>query len=109
MSRERAQALVEAVVAVPACIACALGIVDAGLLVRDRIALAQAADRAAIAHLDGRDEAAAARAALPESLQHHMDVQVRDDEVVVVARAESHIAELVGHPIELRSSVEVAR
>ena len=103
MSRERAQALVEAVVAVPACIACALGIVDAGLLVRDRIALAQAADRAAIAHLDGRDEAAAARAALPETrifLMYGLSEAFRS-----TVTADGKAVFLNGKPAEVRAMV----
>lgn len=72
--RERGQALVEAVGVVAACIGVSLSIVDCGVVVRDRIATAQAAGRAAEAELAGRDAVAAARAGLPTSLRDDVHV-----------------------------------
>ena len=74
MSRERGQALVEAVLVLPLCLAAGLAIVDCGVVVRDRIAVAQAATRAAEAELAGRDAAEAARGALPAQLRHTLRI-----------------------------------
>lgn len=109
MSRERGQSLVEAVIAIPACIACALTIVDCGVLVRDRIAVAQAATRAAEAQLIGADSTAAARSALPASMRGSLQVAADEHRIVVRATSGSRIAKLAGHPVTHRSSVEVAR
>lgn len=88
MGRERASVLVEALVAVPACIACALSIADCGVLVRDRIATTQAATRAARAELVGGDARDAARDSLPESLRRSLRVRIVDG--VVDVRVTSH-------------------
>ncbi len=109
MNRERAQALVEAVVAVPACIACALAIVDAGIVVRDRIAIAQAAGRAASAHLAGGDEVAAARRAVPASMRPSVRVEIDGPRVVVEGRSDVRLARIAHVDVDHRSSVEVAR
>jgi Flp pilus assembly protein TadG len=107
MSRERAQALVEAVVALPVCLACAMTLVDCGVVIRDRIALAQAADRAASAELRGTDVDAAARGALPTSVRN-VDVTVRDSRITVRATSHVAIAGLAGRRIVQQSSVELA-
>lgn len=112
--RERGQALVEVVVALPVCLVCALTLVDCGVIVRDRVAVAQAATRAAEAHVNGTDELEAARSALPSSLDGRARVAVRSDRVTVTARSAARIAKLAGAPVEHRSSVafdvsEVAR
>jgi hypothetical protein len=106
--RERAQALVEAVVAMPVCIACAVTIVDCGVLVRDRIATTQAATRAAEAQLRGEDAADAARDAMPAALRGSTKVRIRGDRVEV--RATSHVAltRLAGRSVTHRSQVELA-
>jgi hypothetical protein len=109
MNRERGQALVEALVAIPACIACALMVADCGVLVRDRIAVTQAATRAAEAQLTGADATRAARGALPASLRASLRVDVDDDRVIVHADSGSRIAQLAGRTVTHRSSVEVAR
>jgi hypothetical protein len=109
MSRERGQALIEAIVAIPACIACALTVADCGVLVRDRIAVTQAATRAAEAQMIGADAARAARGALPTSLHASLRVDISDDRVVVHADSGSRIARLAGRTVTHRSSVEVAR
>lgn len=106
---ERAQALVEAVVALPACLACAVALVDCGIVVRDRIAVTQAATRAAEAQLVGREPLAAARAGLPAPLRSSIEVDSRGDRVVVTARSGSRIAALAGRNVTHRSSVEVPR
>lgn len=106
---ERAQALVEAVVALPTCLACAVALVDCGIVVRDRVAVAQAATRAAEARIVGRAPLPAARAGLPTPLRSTLDVQVDGHRVVVTARSGSRIAALAGHEVSHRSSVEVPR
>lgn len=109
MTGERGQALVETVAAIPACIACALVIADCSVVVRDRIAVTQAATRAAEARLGGRDELDAARAALPASIRASVRVDRRGDRIVVRATSGARIARLAGAPVVHRSSVEVAR
>lgn len=109
MRRERGQALVEAVAAVPACVACALVLADCGVIVRDRIAVAQAATRAAEARIEGRDDLRAARGALPTSMRASVRVEHVGDRVEVRATSGARIAKLAGRPIVHRSSVEVPR
>lgn len=105
MRRERGQALIEAVLAMPVCLVCALAVVDCGVIVRDRLATARAATHAAEAHLEGRDEFAAARAALPQSVRGGLGVDVEDDHVVVRVESSARITRLVGQVVEHRSSV----
>lgn len=112
--RERAQALVEAALVLPACVACAVTIVDCGVVARDRIATAQAATRAAEAHLVGDDATDAAREALPASLRGDVIVRERGDEIQVSTTSDVAITRLAGRGVEHRSSVtlpdtEVAR
>lgn len=102
MRAERGQALVEAMLALPMCVACALAIVDCGVLVRDRMALAQAATRAADAVIEGSDPRPAARGALPSSLDRRVDVQVRGDRVTVTARSRTTLIGIV-HDVEQHS------
>lgn len=83
MSRDRGQALVETVLAIPACLVAAMGLVECGVLVRDRVVTSYAASRAAQATIVGGDAEAAAMGALPESLQDSARVIVRDDSVEV--------------------------
>ncbi len=109
MSRERGQALVEAVAAIPVCVACALVLADCGVIVRDRIAVAQAATRAAEACIAGRDELDAARGALPEALRDSVRVSTDGDRIVVRATSSARITRLAGMPVVNRSSVEVER
>lgn len=109
MSRERGQALVEAVVAMPLCIACALALVDAGVVVRDRIATTQAATRAAEAQIAGGDPVAAATAAVPAALRRDVEVRLHPDSVEVSVTSSARIARLAGRPVVHRSTVEVAR
>jgi Flp pilus assembly protein TadG len=104
-ARERAQALVETALVVPACVACAMTIVDCGVLVRDRIATSQAATRAAEARLAGRDEASAARSALPASLRDDVIVDDHDGRIEVRTTSDVAIAQLAGRRIEHRSAV----
>jgi hypothetical protein len=100
MHSERASVLIEALVAMPACIVCALAIADCGVLVRDRIATSQAASRAARAVLVGRDPRAAARAALPSTLRGSLQVRVAHGSVDV---------RVVSHPTVLRIPGGVAQ
>lgn len=105
---ERAQALIEAVVAMPVCIACAVTIVDGGMLVRDRIATAQAATRAAEAQLRGDDPAAAARGALPTSIARTAKVRIDGDRIQVLATSDVAFTRLSGRRFTHRSDVELA-
>ncbi len=92
----------------PVCMACALALVDAGVLVRDRIAVSQAATRAAAAQMVGESPREAALGALPDRARASARIRVRGSEVVVVASGNSRIAKLVRHPVELRSSATFA-
>jgi hypothetical protein len=65
VSGARGQASIEAVVSIPLCVVCALGIVSAGLYVRQQMAVSHAAARAGAAQVSGLDPQAAAKAALP--------------------------------------------
>lgn len=107
MNRERAQVLVEAVAAIPVCITCALALVDCGLIVRDRIAVTQAATRAASAQITGRDVNEAAQSALPDSMRSSLKVTVSEGHIIVRARSGSKIAKLAKQKIVHESSVEV--
>ena len=107
MSRERGQALVEAMVAIPVCMACALTLVECGVLVRDRIVVSQAATRAAEAQMAGRDPADAARTALPKSMRDALEVNVRSDRVAVSVRSDSRAVQLIGARVIHRSSVAI--
>lgn len=109
MSRERGQALVEAVAAVPVCVACALVLADCGVIVRDRIAVTQAATRAAEARIDGRDELDAARGALPSALRESLRIERDGDRIIVRATSAARITKLAGTPVTHRSTVEVER
>lgn len=109
MRGERAQALVEAVAAVPVCVACALVLADCGVIVRDRIAVSQAATRAAEAHLVGRDELDAARGALPAAMRDSVRIERDGDRIVVRATSGARITKLAGMPVTHRSTVEVER
>ncbi|MCW2925800.1 MAG: hypothetical protein JWM98_3204 [Thermoleophilia bacterium] len=104
MKGERGQSLIEAVVALPVCVACAMAIVDCGVLVRDRVAVAQAAARAAEAHLQGRSELDAARGALPAGLSKRVHVRVEEHRVVVSAPSGARIAKLAGRTVTSRST-----
>ena len=104
MTRERGQALVEAVAAVPVCIASALLLVDAGIIVRDRIAVSQAATRAAEASLLGRDVDAAAIHALPRSLRDGAQVRIEGAAITVRVSSRATSAQLSNHPLVLSSS-----
>lgn len=107
MRRERGQALVEAAAALPLCIACAMLLVDCGVVVRDRLAVTQAATRAAEAHLDGGDPAQAARGALPKSLHPSLSTRADDEHVAVEAESRSTVARVAGIPIVHRSRVQL--
>ncbi|MCW2926791.1 MAG: hypothetical protein JWM86_759 [Thermoleophilia bacterium] len=114
MSRERGQALVEAVAALPVCVASALLLVDAGIIVRDRIAVSQAATRAVEATIEGRDAAAAAHGALPAALRSAARVEISGATITVSVQSRATSARLVHQPVVLASrarldSVEVTR
>ena len=109
MRSERGQGLIEAIAAFPVCVACAMVVVDCGVVVRDRIAVTQAATRAAEAGLAGGNERDAAQGALPRSMQDSVRVQVEADRVVVRAESGARIARIAGVPIVHTSSVEMDR
>jgi len=109
MSRsERGQALVEAVAIIPLCIMCSLALVDCGVVLRDRVAVAQAATRAAEAQLAGDpDVADAARGALPSKLRRSARITVRGDVVSVRVHSQLTVLDLVT-PITHTSSATLA-
>ena len=104
--RERGSVLVEAIAAVPVCIVCALAIADGGGLVRDRLAVTQAASRAARAEVRGADARGAARAALPERLRSSMHVRIAHGTVVVEATSHPTVLRVPGG-VAQRSSVVI--
>ncbi|MCW2972848.1 MAG: hypothetical protein JWN72_1121 [Thermoleophilia bacterium] len=104
--RERGSVLVEAIVAVPACIVCALAIADGGALVRDRLAVTQAATRAARAQLTGGDVRGAARAALPARLRSSMHVRVARGVITVEATSRPTVLRVPGG-VAQRSQVAI--
>lgn len=107
-SQEHAQALVEAIVAAPVCLLAALLLVDGGIVVRDRIAIAQAATRAAEAVAAGRDPQRAATDALPRTMRGSAHVTVRDGRVVVRALTQPRSTAFAGMDIRQQSTVEVS-
>lgn len=94
---ERGQALIEALAAVPACLAAATVLVESGLVVRDRIATTHAATRAAAAAVVGADPRTAAEGALPGGLRRSLEVDVRGNEIVVRSRSSVRLLAAVGH------------
>lgn len=112
MNRERGQALIEAVLALPVCMLAAGAIVDCGIIVRDRLAVTEAAARGAEAHIRGTDAAAAARTAVPASLRDDVRIDVADDRVSVTVRSSTRLVRLPGgitHSSSARDHVEVTR
>lgn len=107
MSREQGQGLVEAVAALPLCIACALAIVDCGVILRDRIAVTQAATRAAEAVIGGGDAVRVAEDGLPRSLRTSADVQVSHGRVRVSAASRPGLLRMV-REVEHSSTVVIA-
>ncbi|MBC7461768.1 MAG: pilus assembly protein [Thermoleophilia bacterium] len=104
--REAGSVLVEALAAVPMCIMCALAIADGGALVRDRLAVTQAASRAARAELRGGDVRGAARAALPNKLRDSMHVRVAHGTVTVEATSRPTVLRVPGG-VAQRSTVTI--
>jgi Flp pilus assembly protein TadG len=107
VNRERGQALVESVVALPVCLACSLLLVDAGTIVRDRIALGQAAERAAEAAMVGADSEHAARSVLPRSLRD-VTVDVDAKAVRISATSRTLVSRLAHLRVRQDSTVTLA-
>lgn len=93
---ERGQSLVEAVAIMPLCLLCALALVDAGIVVRDRLATVQATGRAATAELAGRDAEDAALRSLPKGLRSGATVRVDNGEVVVATTSRPTMLRVLG-------------
>ena len=104
MSRERGQALVETVAAVPVFLAASLLVVASGVVVRDRLVLAQATGQAGTAIVRGLDPRTAARDVLPARLRPTMQFTHREERVTISVRSS---LPLVPDAIVQRSSVEV--
>ena len=104
---ERGVVLVEAMVALPACVLAALALVDCGVVVRDRVAVTHAATRAAAATLEGGDAEAAARGALPPHLRDDMELEAREDGVAVSLRSRPPLLARAGG-IEVASEAAIA-
>ena len=103
---ERGQAMIEALFVVRLCICCALALVDAAVLVRDRIAVTQAATRAGEAVLSHRNMCAAARDAVPRVARRSVRCQQQGHEITVSARSRTMVLRVPGG-IRLHSSVIV--
>lgn len=103
---ERGQALVEATLVLPVCLASALAIVDCGLIVRDRLAVTQAATRAAEARLAGTDVDGAARAALPSAMPG-VQVRVDGDRVLVRGSSRTWLTTVARIDVQHRSDVQL--
>jgi Flp pilus assembly protein TadG len=85
---QRGQATIEALVVVPLCVLAGTGLVDAGHLVSDRIAVQRAASAAAVAVVNGEGAAKTASAALPATLRPTVRTTTRDGRVDVSAASE---------------------
>lgn len=86
MSGRRGQSTIEVLFVVPACVVCAAVLVEAGSLVRDRMAVADAAGRGAATAVLGGDGERAVRAALPAGLRRSARIERHGDSIVVSAR-----------------------
>ena len=106
MSGSRGQASIEALFVVPACVLCALVVVEAGVAVRSQLALNRAAADAGVAALEGSDPQAAAVKALRGPLARTAHVRVANGRVRVQARPNLGILRAAG-PVVLSSTVEV--
>lgn len=84
MIGQRGQATIEAVVALPLCIAVSFGLIAEARIIQGQIALERAAGSAAVAQVEGRDAGSAARAAGGGTLRS-MQVAVTDRRVRVSA------------------------
>lgn len=97
MRGTRGQSSIEVVALVPLVLVLAMGIVDASIVVRDRIAVADAAGRAGRAHIRGENLRAAARGGVPQSLRSSVTVSSTDDEITASVESSSRLLHLVGH------------
>ena len=68
------QSTIEVVAAIPLCLVAAIGLVEAGVVVSDKIAVERAATAAAVATVDGGDAEAAARGAVSKRLTASLKV-----------------------------------
>lgn len=93
---ERGQATIEALAIVPVCLLAACTLVEAGIVLREQIMASQAAGRAAVAHIERRDPAEAARAALGARRGQGVSVRVDGDSVTVRVRSSAQILGLAG-------------
>lgn len=104
--RDRGQALIEAVVAMPVFIMASLALVDCGLMVRNQLAVTGAATRAAQAVVLNKDSVAAAKSGMPAVLKDAVYVVQKNDRLVVKAKNKPRILGFVG-AIEYRSEAVV--
>lgn len=103
---DRGQATIELMAIIPLCLVCGWALVECGIVVRDRIAVAQAASSAAVAQLEGRDPVQAARAALPEQIGRDAEVQRDGERLVVRTQTRARLLGAAGAP-RLESSVRL--
>jgi len=112
MRSDRGQATIEVVALFPLCLLCALAVVEAGVLVQERLAVSQAAGRAAVAEVRHEDPTAAARGVLPKSLERGLRVSRSGSTITVSTPARVRLLGAAGVG-RLSSSVrlgdEVAR
>ena len=103
---QRGQATIEVMAIIPACLLAAWTLVETGVLVRERVAVGNAAGRAAVAHVEGADPADAARGATGEALARRLKVSIDAERVTVTVRPRVTILGAAGIG-ELSSSVEL--
>ena len=99
------QALIETLFVIPACMVCAMVLVDCGVVIRDRVALAQAAGQAGIAAERDNDVDAAARRAVPHSIRGGLTI-TRDNHGIELHAAAS--LPIVGSHIHVPLTASVA-
>lgn len=108
MTSQRGQSTIEALFVVPMCVVCAAVLVEAGSLVRDRMAVADAAGRGAAAAVLGKDGERTARAALPAGLRKGARITARGDRLSVSARPRLGLLSGVAD-VKVTSSATVGR
>ena len=100
---ECGQAVIEYVVLLPLLVIAAAGLVEVGAAFGKASVLRSAADRAAVAQLQGRDELTAARAGLPASMSRTLHIYQQGDEITLRASAALPLLDVVT-PIALSAS-----
>ncbi|MBC7643670.1 MAG: hypothetical protein H7123_00995 [Thermoleophilia bacterium] len=104
-SSNAGQALIETLFVIPACMVCAMVLIDCGVVIRDRVALAQAASQAGVAAQQQGDVDAAARRAVPKSMRGGLTI-TRDNSSIELRAAAS--LPIVGSHLHVPLTASVA-